>query len=282
MLYFNPNPNFTRLSKYYKFSTAPEILHQQYPNGYPIQIDWYYTDEMVEDILKRFWAIIEKYNLLKDGDNLMYLILNQVNEIENIITAAIEQNNALLRAKELAGLLIAYHDVDSEKTPTISIKGQRETYKISDQPLSQWIGSLISEKVLNGNLPIQLMHMFSDFLFIDKVHGERSINFNKVLEIYNRKVQNTNTYIKQLQNRLRAEFCFYLRPYLNGETILKKAERTNFSDEQLTFFYEVLVLFELLNAQGFDKSMGYEAKDFMRNTLTKYAKMYGIKETKKV
>ncbi len=277
MLYFVPKPDFIKLSKYYKFQTPPEVLQQQYEDGYHIVINWYYTDEMVDDVTKRFTEIIHKYNLTEHLDNLMFLTLQKVQEFENVVTAAIDENNMMFRAKELAGLLLAYQDEELSKTPKLLVKTLKETYNVNDLSLSQWIGSLISKALKEGNVPLQLMNMATDYLFIDTVDGKRVINKSKVEEVYNRKLKKTSTYISQYQTRLKAEFCYYILPYLNGETTLVKPDGKNFSDEQLNFLYDVMLLLEIIKPGSFDETMDYEPKDSIRNLLMKYAKALGIK-----
>jgi hypothetical protein len=277
MLLFNPKPDFKTLSKYYQFQISPEVLKEQYADGFPILIDWYYTDEMVDGITEQFTEIVNRYGLSEHNDNLMYLILNKAQEFEALVTAAIDENNMMLKAKELAGFLLAYLNKEANKVPGLLLKGFTDTYKISDPYLSTWIGSLVSKAIVEGNVPLQLMNMATDYLFIETVDGERRISADKVLEVYNTKWQNTSTYINQYQTRLRAEFCFYLLPYLNNETPLNKGDNNNFSDQQLSFLYEIMILLEFIKPGAFDKSMDYEPKDSIRNSLIKYVKAFGIK-----
>jgi hypothetical protein len=277
MLLFNPKPNFTKLSKYYQFQVSPEILQEQYADGFPILIDWYYTNEMVDGITEQFTEIVNRFGLSDHTDNLMYLVLTKAQEFEALVTAAIDENNMMLKAKELAGFLLAYQNKEANSAPALLLKGFTDTYKISDPYLSAWIGSLVSKAITNGDVPLQLMNMATDYLFIETVDGERRISKNKVEDVYNRKWQNTSTYINQYQTRLRAEFCFYLLPYLNNETSLTKGDNNNFSDQQLSFLYEIMILLEFIKPGAFDKSMDYEPKDSIRNSLIKYAKAFGIK-----
>ena len=277
MLYFAPKPDFTLLSKYYGFQTTPEALQKEYVDGYQIQVDWYYTDAMVEDITRRFTDIVNRYELSEHFDNLMFLILSKVQYMENALTTAIEENDNLHRAKELAGLLLSYEAPELKNTPTLTIKGTNGRYNVKDPVLSKWIGELIVKALVQGPLPLTLFNYAIDYLFTEGKGEQRRIDISKVKAVHNQKPQKTSSYISQYRTRLKAEFCYYLLPYLNGETSLAKPDGKNFSDKQLNFLYEMMILLDIIKPECFDSSMDYEPKDLIRNLLIKYANAFGIK-----
>src|ERR1041385_6007292 len=108
MLHFNPKPDFQVLSKYFKFPYPPEVLEQQYPDGYPIVIDWYDSEEKVKAIVDEFKAIVNRHGLIEHHDNLLFLCLGKVQAIDAIQYELDFQYAQKKRTKELAGLLLTF------------------------------------------------------------------------------------------------------------------------------------------------------------------------------
>lgn len=194
---FNPRPNFSRLSNYYKFQEPINILEQKYANGYPIFITFYAEDDVLP-ISERFYKICEKYGILENIHDLFYLVLLQVKQMEDVLVAAKDENEVLLRAQQLAGALLAFNPSSNNKAVDISFKTPIEQYKIQDPMLSAWMGGLIMKAVQTGDIPLTLLGVATDHLFIDHVNGERIINFGKVNEVFDLQVKKTTPAINQL------------------------------------------------------------------------------------
>lgn len=276
-MYFLLKPNYKVLGKYFKLQHSVKKMNEYYSDGYPVMVDWYYTDEMVADIEQQFKTILTKYQIQQHYDNLMFIYLQELQRMETVMEAVNTGNLHRKMIKELAQLLLVYETTPESKDIHLSAKTFNNSVKISNQKLSLWIGKLIKETVESGKYLISDLGFETDSLLLDVVDGKKTLSIEKLKAASKLKLHDA----AKEQKRLIAELCFFqLLPYLNGQTTLKKSENTNFSDAQLNFLFDTLVLFDLLPAGNFDKDMDYQPKDFMRNYLMKYARTLLKRETK--
>jgi hypothetical protein len=255
MLYFNPKPNFQTLSKYFQFQYLPEILKQQYSDGYPIVIDWYYTEEAVKAIDDGFKAIVTKYGLMEHYDNLLFLCLGKIQEIEAIQYELNFQYAQKKRTKELAGLLLAFVESPLHQYNGILLKTLKDTAKVSDKKLIQWIGNLIENAVKEGKLPLaDFEYSIMEAFFEDSVDGKQ-LNPLKLKTEASKTIHSP----KKQEKVLYADFCFYLYQYLINETVIKANPEALVSDAQLNLYFDLLELFGYINPANIES----DNKDYM-------------------
>ncbi|MES2872385.1 MAG: hypothetical protein V4708_01595 [Bacteroidota bacterium] len=272
MLHFLLKLDFPVLSKYVKFHDSDKPLDVLYENGYPITMDYYYTDELVKDCEDGFRKLLNKHSLGDHFENLLFLCLSGLQKLESNLYESEIINTQRIRIKELGHFLLMFEESTEKETINLLAKGFRNTAKITDQTLSRYIGRIVKENIIKGNYQLgELAHQLP--LLLGSENGDSEISIKKLHELADTKVIN----MKQLQKTYTCELAFTLLGYLNGETQYTSSSNTNFSDAQLDLLYDILIYFELLKEGNFDKTFDYEPKDFMRNYLIKYAKSLKIR-----
>jgi hypothetical protein len=264
MIYFNPQPNYQVVSKYYKFPFSPEEMEIRYADGFDIHINHIYTDEAVAAIENGFKHIMQKYSLVSHYDNLLLLTLGKVQETEAILDELYFQYNQRKRTKELANFILTF--IESKRGGnSLSLKTIWQTAKITDDALVSWVLKIIEEAVQSGNMPAgEFQYDIREILF-DRTEEGLKFNVAKLKVEVDRTVVSPNKQVRKQH----ALLCFYLNAYIIGETNLKPNPDTLFSDQQLNLYFDILCLFGYINADNVDS----ENKDYMssllRNQLTK-------------
>jgi len=257
MLHFNPYPDFSVLSKYFKFQHLPEELTQQYPDAYPIVIDWYDTEEKVAHIEEGFREIIKKYKLESSFDNLLFLSLGKLQELDSIQYELDFQFAQKKRTKELATLLLFFAESSPYQIHTILFKTNKKSAPIIDKKLIDWIQTIIIQSIKDGKMKL------TDFEYgiMDAFFDERK----EQLDLNKLKIAATQSLIssKKEEKRLIADFCLYLYMYLVNETDIKPNPNSLFSDAMLNFFFDLLTLYELINPDRIQS----EPKDYLGTLL---------------
>ena len=257
MLYFNPKPNFLVIGKYYSFQEDLATLTKEYSDGIPIVIDWFDTEEKVEKINEAFRSVIEKFDLSNHYDDLLFLCLNKIQEIELIELELIFQSSQQARSKELAKLLLALQDHTHNGNSQIVIKTRKDTVKITDTKLNNWLTKSIVTAVGRGDLSVSDFDLrFKDATIKD---SPDALNNEVLKEILSSPTIN----LKQQGTSLFVDFCLYLYPYLVNETAIKADKNVLFSDSQLNFYFELLELFGYLSRWNIQA----ENKDYMSSLL---------------
>ncbi|HTD99682.1 MAG TPA: hypothetical protein VK668_10355 [Mucilaginibacter sp.] len=234
-------------------------MQQYYADGYPIVIDWYYTEDSVKAIDDGFKAIVNKYALIDHYDNLLFLSLGKIQEIEAILYELNFQYAQKKRTKELAELLLAFGESSLNQYHGILLKTLTKTAKITDKKIIHWIGTLISEGVKKGNLPLtDFEYSIMDAFYVDSENG-------KDLSIEKLKMEASKTVHapKKQERSLYADFCFYLYNYLIKETEIKPNSEVLVSDTQLNFYFDLLELFGFIDSS----KIGSENKDYLSSLL---------------
>lgn len=259
MLYFNPKPNFQQLSKYYTIPLSKE--HQEYyqAHGYDIVINWYDTDEAVENISEGFMSITDKYDLSTHYDNLFYLSLVKIQENEGILDELYFQHGQKKRTKELANLLLGLSITPRKELSSILLKTLKETYKIADSKLMQALSAIIIDGVKQGNLPAGDFEFNIREMFFDNVDGVKQLNIEKLKVASNMIIESP----KRREKAMQADFCFFLYAYLVNETDIKADKAVLLSDKQLNFYFDLLALFGYIEVEKIES----EEKDYMGTLL---------------
>ena len=74
MDYFLVKPDYTTLSKYIPLHETEEEFNQNYADGFPLTMDWYYTEEQMKEVEDGFKDILQRNGLLAHYDNLLPIL----------------------------------------------------------------------------------------------------------------------------------------------------------------------------------------------------------------
>jgi len=260
MLYFNPKPDFNKLSKYYKFSEPAETMFQQYSDGYPIIIDWYDSDEKVDAIQNRFTEIINDFGLIEHFDNLLFLVLSKIQDVEAIIDELEFQYHQKKRTKELANLLLTYFEAQPKfVNASIHLKTRTGAAKLNDPKLIQWLFDSILKGFKEGTMNIADFEYNIRERFFDDTENGKMLSKTKLNIEANAKIDSPNKSIKALQ----AEFCLYVYLYLRHETEIIENKNAFLSDKLLNFYFELISLFGYIDPNAIES----ENKDYMSSLI---------------
>lgn len=261
MDYFLVYPDFDILSKYYSFQYPIEEMKLNYVNGYAIVIDsyrnqeneWFFCGDHVKQVEDGFRDILCKYDLLEHYNNLLFLALNKKYEIDQISFALEDEYLPQKRVQELAKLVLAFKTTAEGNLISLNLKtGNNDNSPIiKDQKLIGWIGKLLLDAIEEGKEPINLFSLTGDTF----LRGST----DQLKEMANKKFK--SPYVGR--KKYLADFCFYLHPYLVEQTAIRPDVKTLVSDNQINFYFDTLVLFDMLNPKQIDS----EPKDYMRTLL---------------
>ena len=263
MEHFLVKPDYDTIAKYYSMSESKEQFADQYAeDGYPIVIDAYYNskDELffsgdhIKQVEKAFKVILLKYDLLDHYDNLLFLILKKKYQTDQIFFAMEDEYLPQKRAQELAKLILAFKTVSEDHLVSISLKttDSSDTAILKDKKLISWLGKLLLKAIDENKEPISLFSLTGDKFLRGSIEELKSIAKKTIKSPY------------VGRKKYLADFCFYLHPYLISETAIRPDVETNFSDSELNFYYEVLVLLEML--PNHDR-IGSNPEDYIRTLL---------------
>ena len=255
------HPDYEILNKYLVFPQSFE----KYPKSCIVEVPRYYDRDTVNTFKTQFIQTTGLHGIAEHTDNLMLVALLKLIEFDEDIDLVIDEHKHLLKYKDLAILLtLAMENGSSTK---VNLKIGKDNYSLSDGFVKDWLNNLILSDVKSGNMKLR---DWGTPPYLLSPIGE--INKSE-LEVF-RKLK-----VKPLENKLyslRLEqntlFCVALLPYLNGETILAKDDKNNFSNSQLSFLYDLLVALKLSPSRTFNKHFDYEPKDYLRSQIVAYAK----------
>lgn len=264
MLYFNPKPDFKRLSKYYQFAEPSETLEFQYADGYPIVIDWYFTDEMVEEFEIKFKEIIEKHSLLQYHDDLLFLVLGKIQDVEAVVYELEFQFLQKKRTKELAGFLLSYLEAQPKQANTsVTLKTLTNTAKITDTRLIQWMFDSIVSKFEQGSMKAADFEFNIRERFFNDTPSGKALSTDKLRIEANSTIISPSRSIKSLQ----ADFCLYMYKYLREETNIIPNQNTLMSDALLYFYFDILELVNYINPDTIESEPKDYVSALLRNRL---------------
>ena len=222
---------------------------QNNSDGFPIVIDWYDTDEKVQEIEDGFKAILSKYNLNSHYDNLMFMMLTKLQVMEYQAYELDLQYEHKTRARELAQVLLAFKDQNPNHVSSILIKTVTEPVKIADPQVCQWIGKLIKDAINEGGVPLTLLGM----------EDSKMLTEEQLKQLATSKIKKPSTggmkYV--------ADFCLHLYLYMIKETSIRPDPNTLLSDTLSNFYFDVLTLFKLIEPTTIES----EPKDYISTLL---------------
>jgi len=263
-----------RLSKYFEFLVEPETFKERYNKGC-LLTDYCYKEDYIMSITHSFSKLTCYHKITEHNENLLFLTIKEVERRSELIATLTREYELSLRHKELAIVLQKLLVKRDEQGPSISIKSNLISHKINDTVLSDWICDLILKTMREGEFEIS---KFGKPRYLCRPLGQ--INICELEKAATTKIQNVTTFRNKLFRDLNAQFCFALLPYINNETILATDDERNFSDGQLRFLYDLMLLFNLITDREYQNSVDYESKDYLRATLITYAKQFIVKGKK--
>ncbi len=219
---------------------------------------YYGTEEQIQQIETGFKSILNKFDLSDHYDNLLYVCLNQLDVIENTL---IQIDNDFLykkRAKEFAQLLLFIEKTETRHYHSISFKSNTQTVKVADKELATWLGETIKTAFRPGNFPFSFL-------------GLEDMRMRSTEELKNLAGSNIRKPSGKPTRRQLTTFCMLLKAYLEGESELTNVNAL-FTDLELNFYFELLVLFGLLNPEEIDS----EPKDYVSTMLRNNHQMSDI------
>lgn len=235
------------------------------PSSLNIELDWaVFQDE--EAFTIAFKHLLSKYGLEHHYDNLLYLTLTRFDDIWAQIQWAHEDYASKKRARELAQLLLVLQETPAVKLGTIAFKALTADAKVNDPILMEWICKTLLKAIAGKQYPIGQ--------FGDAVHtilgGQQPINEandiddDLLREVLKKRLINPKNTIRKGQ----ADLCLVVYGYLQSGTQLKAESDNNFSDAQLNFLFDLLVLLKQINPD----TITTEPKDYMRTFLMNFLK----------
>lgn len=264
-------PNLHILSKYYKFSETPENCEKLLTEGIMITPNPYYNNknqlkfggEHLKLIESDFKAITKRYDLADHYHNLLFLALAQYISIDETMLHYEEEYIYKKRSKELAGLLLALKTTSLKQFHSLQLRTNTDTIKVTDKHLCDWLGKIILEAVHNEKEPVHLFGLSLDQF----IRGSTEITGNKDLNLELLKTTaSMRLKAPHIGNKKYiAELCLYLYPYLVNETSIRPNSTVRFSDRQLNFYFEMLILFEMISPDIYS-----DGKNYMRTVLMNY------------
>lgn len=217
----------------------------------------YFNSENFQTEIKRlqveegFKRIVNNYGLEEHYDTLLFVALAEFDHAWLNLDHIWVNQSSKVRAKELAQLLLLYHNTPKGKAIEIVFKPQYgDTVKVKDERLSDWIGDLIKDAFENGRFPLGHFGNEVTLMFTgtsNPINLERNnINITRLEATAGASVKS----FKVSHRKYFTQFAFNLWCFLNDTTSLKAAPERKFSDEQLRFLYEVSALFKWFNPDG--------------------------------
>ena len=264
ILPFILHPNFQTLTKYLPFDESIEELQGMYMDGFEIEANRYYTPETIKHIEDSFRAIVTKFGIEAHYDNLLLMALDKLEVILSSLFELKRLNEYKLRGKEVAQLLLAFKETEPKDYHSIHFKTRENTTKITDKRVIELILNLLSDGIRDRNYGIGSFEWtLSEQLFDETSKG-------KQLSIPKLEVQAKQTIIshKRKEKGLLADFCLYMFKYLEGETDMRPEKTKLLPDRMLHFYYDVLVLFELINPNSIDSEPKDYVSSLLRNRLS--------------
>ncbi|HQT23998.1 MAG: hypothetical protein B7X86_14365 [Sphingobacteriales bacterium 17-39-43] len=254
-------PDYELFLKYNQSTETVEELTETYKDGLQFEVEpyyrndgngWRFDEEYIKKVETEFDKLVDTYNLLPQRDTLFLLALISYNKII-ALNDTIEQTYLhTKRSKELAQLIRALKGSKVSTHNSVSIKTLTESVILTDQKLVTWINSLIMDAIKENQMPFDIMGFQGKSLQSDEVL--QSIAKQRLPKF-------------KFQPML-VEFCSSLYPFLVQETDIKPDENTMFSDNMLNFYFELLVMLDMIDKE----KIGSDHKDYMRSVLVNYMK----------
>lgn len=254
------SPNFTVLVNYFPFEETAEQLQQKYANGFEYLVEFYDNDEDIRRIKEGFQVIAAKYDLSNHYDNLLLIALYKLNITEAALYELRLQHPLQERTKELANLLLAFRQSERKHLNSFALKTFTNAAKVTDGWAIEWILTLLEKGIAKGQYPIGGFDYSLNEKFHDTLpNGDKVLSLQKLKEEAERPVVSYKRMVKSYH----ADFCLYVYRYLDQETDIRPDKTKLLSDAQLNFFYELMVLLEMINPDTIDS----EPKDYIGSLL---------------
>ncbi|MDB5288437.1 MAG: hypothetical protein JWR05_3386 [Mucilaginibacter sp.] len=133
-------PNFKRISNYYNFGKPPGKMYYLWRNGIPQKLTDLVGDERISMIAERLEKLVANHDLLKNYNDLLYLIIIFDLDYRNRFSYLLSENKKADLRMAFSKLYLALHDADT----TILINFKLE--KAKKRLLSKTKDSLTSSR----------------------------------------------------------------------------------------------------------------------------------------
>jgi hypothetical protein len=249
------------------FTLHPDIaLLEKYEYTYMpfLEIDAVWKEEQRISIEEAFKALVEKYNIVKHYDTLLYICLVESNDAELKLNHIHDTYKNYNRVKELAQLLLLYKPDKRHRPTNLKVSGVMDTVKLTDKVLVEWVGTTIKNAIeeLAFN-PSELGESVFSFIATDdgSIGSSRQpLNYAIIERLANQTKRKPG--IRE-RNKNLSNFLLRVWNFVDNETILTTEPGVRFSDHQLNFLFKVAELFEWLKGIDFDS----EDKDYIYTLL---------------
>ena len=239
------------------------------PQPLTIELDWKPFEQEAE-FLEAFKDLLNTYALLEHHDNLLYIVLTTFDDQWTRVQHAYDDYEAKKRARELAQLLLLLQETPPGKMQRVAFKALTKDAKVNDPILINWISEVITDAIINKNYPLG---RFGDaviglFPHEKPLNEPEDIDVDRLRKVLKTRLINPKNHLK------RTEFviCITVYAYLQGNTKLRAEEGVMFTDAQLLFLFDLLVLLQQVDP---DKITS-EPKDYMRTLLMNFINAQSI------
>jgi hypothetical protein len=271
MDYFIIKPNFLTLAKYYGIfvpedreenveAYLKELTEKYNKEGFCLGIEAYlskgvykFDQNNIAELEVWFVELLKNYGLSDHYDNLLFVIVSMVQSHDSYYNYMQDEIFGYQhRIRELSTFIHAIKDNPmKQNTYELTLKSRDSkgiivnNSQITDQKLLKWMCDFVIQAIDSGNGPAYLFGIYENVMLRKPNSKPTSIS-----ELRNGTLTDgVNKIEKSSRQKKVGLFCLTLLNYLNGETSLKTSKDTKYTDAQLRFLYNVLVMFDIENRQ---------------------------------
>ncbi|MGM9478833.1 hypothetical protein ACS5PU_20585 [Pedobacter sp. GSP4] len=226
----------------------------------------YQTEDTYNYVVDTFEQLLEKFDLSKHRNELLYLVMKKNEQIRIRYDAYWQNYHDDLTSKEVASFMLAYKESKPNEHLQLAVKPTlNATASIKDTAIAKWMCQVLFEKIEAREFPLGIFgEKILYNLFGNDFSSDTPLDLNKLKATATMGIRKPT---KQL-NKLKVEFSQFLQVYLHENTELKLPDGIMLTDAQANFFFDVLEMLGYHDREDFDS----EPKDYMhaifRNTLT--------------
>jgi hypothetical protein len=266
MVTFMLSPDFSVLNRYLT-STSDVDFDTANPNYQIAQMEYPFEWGVITNAAEfssAFKDLLSKHAIEGHYDNLLYLVLHRFDVEWTVIQHFYDDYESKKRARQLAQLLILLKETKPGKLNNVTFKPYMGTAKVDDTILNQWISDTLIKAIEQKQYPFgQFGLAVMQMLTGDKgTLTPEAIDTDRLKIVINKRLVHPKNKIRKGQFNL----CIFILSYLDGETTFRAEEGVMFSDAQLIFLFELLVLLKQVDENDFES----EPKDFMRALMSNF------------
>ena len=243
--------------KHLKYQPEPLYIHT-------------YWEPFVDEVQfkKGFNALLSEHKLIDYHDDLLYLVLTNFDQMWLRISKHCALHEAKSRVEELSkitNILVEKHG----KLQSLSLNTLTEFEEVNDNILKKWMQMILVDAIANQNYPnwafkegLMFQLPTEEYVVTESITNLSSLQAAKDLILIT-----NQTYIR----RQHVDFCRKICRYLNTITPLRTKKGALFSNAQLRFFFDLLVLLKQIHPLK-KKELKSLPESYMRTFLTNVVK----------